>query len=34
MLNELALQDSAAALNRRTKHYIHPQLLCAIEMSL
>jgi len=32
MLNELALQDSSAGLNRRIKHYVHPQLLCIDEV--
>jgi len=32
MLNELAAQDSSAALNRRLRQYTHPQLLCVDEV--
>ena len=32
MLNELAMQDSSMALNRRLRHYTHPQLLCVDEV--
>lgn len=32
MLNELAIQDSSAALHRRLRHYTHPQLLCVDEV--
>ena len=32
MLNELASQDSSAALHRRLRHYTHPQLLCIDEV--
>jgi len=32
MLNELAVQDSSAALHRRLRQYTHPQLLCVDEV--
>jgi DNA replication protein DnaC len=32
MLNELAAQDSSAALNRRLRQYTHPELLCVDEV--
>jgi DNA replication protein DnaC len=32
MLNELAAQDSSAALSRRLRQYIQPQLLCVDEV--